>query len=99
MFYQCANLQSVAISEGVTTIGIEAFSGCTALTSVTLPSTIRTIGSWAFAYCSSLTTIDIPDSVRQIQIASDAFNGNTRMPLAVQAVLRRVGYTGSFSAL
>ena len=96
MFRDCVRLQSVVISEGVTTIGNNAFSGCTALTSVTLPSTIRTIEWGAFSGCSSLTTINIPDSVRQIQIDSGAFGGNTRMSLATQAAWRRLGYTGSF---
>jgi hypothetical protein len=98
MFQGCTNLQTVIISEGVTGISSDTFRSCTALTSITLPSTIRSIGSNAFRDCSSLTTINIPDSVQSINFSNNAFQGcrNISSSLASQAVLKRLGYTGSF---
>ena len=65
-FYNCKNLTSVTIPEGVTSIGIQAFSGCYGLTSITIPSSVTSIGDWAFWNCSGLTSITIPSSVTSI---------------------------------
>ena len=60
------NLTSVTISEGVTTIGQNAFYQCSNLASVSLPNSLTYIGISAFSDCSSLTTITIPSSVTEI---------------------------------
>ncbi|MBQ9085097.1 MAG: leucine-rich repeat domain-containing protein [Clostridia bacterium] len=56
-FYNCDNLTSVTIGNGVTRIGYSAFSGCTSLTSVTIGNGVTSIGERAFYYCTSLTSI------------------------------------------
>ncbi len=57
-FYNCIELTSVTISEGVRRIGSSAFEGCTGLTSVTIPNSVTSIsGSYAFLGCSGLTSI------------------------------------------
>ena len=53
-FYDCSNLTSVTIPEGVTSIGPEAFYFCKSLTSVTIPSSVTSIGSYAFNGCTKL---------------------------------------------
>ena len=55
----------VAVPEGVTSIGNEAFSWCRSLTSVTIPNGVTSIGDMAFCN-SSLTSVTIPDSVTSI---------------------------------
>jgi hypothetical protein len=109
-FSGCKNLISIVIPEGITEIGDDwpdgggsgggAFGRCIALTSVTLPSTIKKIGSKAFSGCSALTTITIPDTVEAIEMSnyysSSPFNGCTKLTLASQARLKKVGYTGGF---
>lgn len=50
-------LTDVAIPEGVTTIGEDAFCGCTALFSVKIPESVTAIGSHAFGYNESYTKI------------------------------------------
>lgn len=59
-------LKEVVIEEGVTEIGMDAFSVCTSLETVTLPESLQKIGEKAFSYCTSLKTINIPDSVNVI---------------------------------
>lgn len=53
-FYECINLQSIHIPEGVTTIGNGAFYGCAYLDSLTLPSTLESIADNGFALCAKL---------------------------------------------
>ena len=62
-----ANIQTVTISDGVTSIGVNAFKDCTLLTSVEIPDGVESIGNGAFEDCSSLTSIKIPSSVTSIE--------------------------------
>jgi len=41
-------------------------------------------------------SVNIPESIGRISLYSDAFIGIPNMPLATQAQLRAIGYTGSF---
>ncbi|MDE7296692.1 MAG: leucine-rich repeat domain-containing protein [Clostridia bacterium] len=70
--YDCTNIESAILHEGVTAIGERAFYNCSSLTSVTIPSSVANIGSEAFAYCSSLKSITIPDNVTRV--SSSAFD-------------------------
>ena len=65
-FYNCDELTSVTISEGVTTIGNNAFKDCSALTSVIIPSSVTSIGDQAFSGCTSLTSVTIPEGINDI---------------------------------
>ena len=59
-------LKKVAIPNGVTEIGDNAFENYTSLTEITIPNSVTTIGSGAFMGCTSLKEINIPDSVTKI---------------------------------
>ncbi len=76
----------VNISNLVTTIGANAFSGCTGLTSIQIPNSIISIEKFAFFNCTGLTSILIPSSVSSIGsyvynecIRSHVFNGCTNL--------------------
>ncbi len=56
----------VAIGEGVTTIGNNAFKDNAELTSVTIPNSVTSIGDLAFRCCEGLTSVDIPSFVTSI---------------------------------
>ncbi len=59
------NLESVAISDSVNSIGEGAFRNCTKLTSVVIPDN-ASIGFAAFQKCTDLATVTIPSSVTSI---------------------------------
>ena len=42
---------NIIISDGVISIGCDAFNGCNSLTSITVPNSVRYIGEGAFSYC------------------------------------------------
>ncbi len=68
-----SGLQSVSISDSVTSIPAGAFSHCTSLSAFAFPSKTASIGAQAFERCDSLQAIEIPDSVTSI--GKDAFKG------------------------
>lgn len=47
-FKDCAQLASVTLGEGLTTIDNNGFQNCTSLTSISFPSTLSKIGNYAF---------------------------------------------------
>lgn len=65
-FYECSNLTSIIIPDGVTDIGQSAFCGCSSMTSINIPDGVTAIESNAFYNCSNLTSITIPDGVTSI---------------------------------
>ena len=50
-------MESVIIEDGVTAIGIDAFSYCDNITSVTIPNSVRIVGELAFFYCDNLIDV------------------------------------------
>lgn len=74
-FHNNANLTSVSLPEGVTTIGANAFNSCTGLTSINIPSSVTSIGQSAFQNCPNMTSITIPDNVTSV--AQSAFQDCT----------------------
>ena len=56
-FYNCSSLTSVAIGNGVTSIGDYAFYDCSSLTSITIPGSVTSIGGSAFCGCDGLNSI------------------------------------------
>ncbi|MDR2913001.1 MAG: leucine-rich repeat protein [Alistipes sp.] len=61
-----ADITTVIIPDGVTSIGRGAFDNCSNLTSVTIPSSVKTIGDFAFNICPKLANVTIPDGVTTI---------------------------------
>ena len=65
-FNDC-KMTEVDIPNGVTTIGIGAFSGCNKLTAVKIPNGVTKIEVSVFSKCSSLKEVTIPSSVTMIE--------------------------------
>ncbi len=66
-FYNCANLKSVYIPDGIEIIKSGAFMGCSVLTAVIIPDSVASIERRAFSDCYSLTSINIPENVTEIK--------------------------------
>ena len=82
-FYECRDLISVTIPEGVTAIGKEAFDECDRLTSVIIPGSMKTIGHAAFHDCYKLNSISCY-AEEPPAMESDAFD----TPVYANATLR-----------
>jgi|GEM_PF-2556576 len=68
-----ANIRSVIINYGPTSIGDYAFLYHTNLTSIIIPDSVKSIGSCSISNCSSLASITIPDSVTSIGFAAFSY--------------------------
>ena len=65
-YSQRSDIRSVAIGDGVTSVGDFAFYECRSLTSITIPESVASIGRGSFYGCRSLTSITLPEGVTSI---------------------------------
>ena len=61
-----SSINSVEITNGVSSIGYGAFAECSKLTSIIIPDSVKTIDDNAFQSCTRLTNLTIPDGVTEI---------------------------------
>lgn len=74
-FYECKQLKTVVLGDGITSFGEKAFFSCSALESV-LPNTLQNvtfIGERVFQYCTSLKSSMFLPNVREVNAV--AFEG------------------------
>ena len=64
--FEFAEITSVTIPDGVTSIGDKAFQFCASLETVSIPASVKTIGDYAFNECGALALINIPQGVTSI---------------------------------
>ncbi|MEE0947223.1 MAG: leucine-rich repeat protein [Bacteroidales bacterium] len=72
-FKDCYTLNSIIISNNITTIGWSAFKNCYKLASVIIPHNVTEIGNEAFSDCKNLTSITISNIITRI--GDFAFSG------------------------
>ena len=72
-FCQCQNLSSAVISEGVKSIGQNAFRACTRLTSIALPASVEEIGPAAFFQCQDLKSAVFAPGSKQVKLGDNMF--------------------------
>ena len=65
-FWDCENLKSAIISDGITHLDISTFSGCGKMSSITIPNSVTSIGDHVFAFCGKLSEVTIAESVTDI---------------------------------
>ena len=76
-FRECKKLESIDISNSVTSIGDLVFRGCTRLTNIDIPNSVTSIGENTFSECTSLKSINISNSLTSI--GSQTFYGCTSL--------------------
>ena len=67
-FYDCSELTSVTIPNGVIYIGNWAFEKCSGLTSIEIPNSVTIIAGAVFRGCSNLKSVNIPDNITGIPV-------------------------------
>ena len=77
-FYDCNNLRSITVPDGVTSLSYSAFKSCSSLRKVVLPESLTIIGESAFSGCSNLIDAKIPDGVSEIYSSADLFVNPTK---------------------
>ena len=82
-FYECINLHTLEIPEGVTTIGNGAFYGCAYLDSIVLPASMMSIADNGFAQCTKLSAMTV-NAVTPPAVDSKTFESvNRAIPVYV----------------
>jgi len=89
-------IKRLVVSEGITYLGLYAFSNLDELTGVTLPQSLREIGDRAFEYDHKLSSVEIPAGVSGI--GDFAFAGCTSLTdIYIPANVHDIGW-GSFES-
>ena len=66
-FAGCGDVESVALPNGLLSIGQRTFMDCSRLKNITIPNNVKEIGESAFEGCKSLEKIVIPEGVKIIR--------------------------------
>ena len=75
-------IKKITLSDGITSIGKNAFYDCSELTDISIPDTVRKIGANAFGYCTDLASVTIAESVSKIgESAFDHCTGLTSVTI------------------
>ena len=64
--FRDSGAESIALPEGVTSIGDYAFAHNDRLKEITLPQSLTSIGKYAFLWCAALESIALPDGVTSV---------------------------------
>lgn len=92
-FYNCADLKSVTLNDGLEVIRGMAFNDCKSLTQITIPDSVTTIDSGAFSG-SSLTEVTLP---KNLTVLTDAFAGTPITKLTIPGSVTSVADSAFFS--
>ncbi len=82
-FFQCANLTSITIPDGVVGFGETVFRLCTNLTSVVIPKSVASINDFVFDECDSLTSVYYTGTSEEW---AAAYIGENNAPLAAATI-------------
>ena len=84
-----ANINTVEIPYGLTTVASNAFTDCKSLEQVTLPSTLISIEATCFMGCSRLKSIEFPETLTTIR--SYVFHGCPMESVAIPSAVTEIG--------
>ena len=80
VFYDCINLKTVDIRNGLTYLNDNMFWGCENLESITIPKSITTIKGTPFVLCEKLTSVYISDIEAWCNITNTVTDGYGMIP-------------------
>ena len=72
-FWNCKNLTSATLHEGLTIVGHGAFQECSNLPTITIPQSVTTIRKNAFYQCSLLTAVNFAPGAQVSEIGETCF--------------------------
>jgi len=87
----------VVVSEGVTSIGSNAFQGQKGLTEIELPASLTTIDTSAFSSCSNLTSLTFPEDSQLKEIKGSAFQRSGLTEVDLPESLEILGETSLYN--
>ena len=94
-FFNCTNITSVTIPDGIWEIGGGAFQGCNSLTSVTIPESVTWLWDHAFKDCTDLASLSLPSSLDYL--GSETFRNCTSLTsISLPESLNERGYLGDY---
>ena len=76
-FKGCTKVESITLSDDLTSIGNNVFENCSNLGEIVIPNTVTSMGGYSFSGCSSLKNITIGNGVKTINEYS--FSGCTSL--------------------
>lgn len=82
-------IKKIAIKDGVTSIGKNAFYGTYYVTEVALPKTLTKIRDSAFFYCPRLENINLPDGLKEI--GDNAFSACKFKSIVIPDSVAKIG--------
>lgn len=88
-FQDNTTIKKVVISEGITKLQKQAFSGCKNLESVTLPNSLEELGGSAFGDCKSLKSIILPEKLKLI--GTGAFSNSGIVSIVLPEGITEIG--------
>ena len=93
-FYS-TQITNLTISDAVTSIETNSFSGCNSLKSVTIPESVTTIGDSAFSDCSSLDDLIIEDGKEILNFGTLPFENSPLKTVYLGRNLKFPTYSGN----
>ncbi len=89
-FNVCSKVETITLSENLTSIGASAFRYCSSLKGVVIPDAVTLLGSSAFSGCSSLASVKIGSGISVLN--DNTFYGCTSLPaITIPANVTSIG--------
>ena len=86
-FYNCKNITTVILREGITSIAEYSFMGCTSVTSITIPSTLKSIGNFGFAFGQENVKVNVTSLTAWLSINNGNTNFSTMYELYINGTM------------
>lgn len=90
-FNNCSKLKNINLTEGITSIGSDAFNSC-ALEKLTVPATVKTLGNSALANNAALTDVILTNGLESIGDYCFENDANLKLSVVVDGKVQEGNY-------